>query len=237
MKHFLLFYEVADDYVARRTKFRSEHLARGWEASRRGELLLGGAYAEPADGAVLLFKGESRSVAEDFAKGDPYVTSGAVKRWYVREWTTVVGDQAATPVRPDTAAGTQSATSLASASATAHPVAAASNGVARVWKGRTTTVKAGEYARHVTETVLPHIGSIPGHRGAYLLRRSVGNGIEFLVLTLWASMDAIRRFAGPEPEKAVVEPAARAVLSDFEEVVAHYELVAHTDEGTQQSTG
>jgi uncharacterized protein len=237
MKHYLLFYEVADDYVARRTKFRSEHLARGWEASRRGELLLGGAYADPADGAVLLFKGESRTVAEDFARGDPYITSGAVKRWYVREWTTVVGDQAATPVRPDTAAGTQSATSQASASATAHSAAAESNGVARLWKGRATAVKAGDYARHVAEKVFPQIRSIPGHRGAYLLRRSVGNSIEFLVLTLWASMDAVRRFAGPEPEKAVVEPAARAVLSDFEEIVTHYELVAHEDEGTQQPTG
>ncbi|MHB8813078.1 MAG: antibiotic biosynthesis monooxygenase family protein [Steroidobacteraceae bacterium] len=106
-----------------------------------------------------------------------------------------------------------------------------------MWKGRATAVKAGDYARHVTEKVFPQIRSIPGHRGAYLLRRSVGNSIEFLVLTLWASMDAIRRFAGSEPDKAVVEPAARAVLSEFEEVVTHYELVAHTDEEAQQSTG
>jgi len=99
MKHFLLFYEAADDYVERRAKFRTEHLARAWGASKRGELLLGGALADPVDGAVLLFKGESRRVAEDFARADPYVTGGAVKRWYVREWTTVVGDQAATPVQ------------------------------------------------------------------------------------------------------------------------------------------
>jgi heme-degrading monooxygenase HmoA len=91
--------------------------------------------------------------------------------------------------------------------------------------------KAGDYVRHASETVFPQIQSIPGHRGAYLLRRSVGNGIEFLVLTLWASMDAVRRFAGPEPEKAVVEPAARAALSDFEETVTHYEVVARTEEG------
>lgn len=103
MKHYLLFYEGADDYLARRRKFRAEHLAKAWEASRRGELLLGGAYADPIDGAVLLFKGESRGIAEDFAKADPYVTGGVVRRWHVREWTTVVGDQAATPVQPSTA--------------------------------------------------------------------------------------------------------------------------------------
>lgn len=230
MKHFLLFYEVADDYVARRAHYRAEHLARAWSSSQRGELLLGGALADPTDGAVLLFKGESRSVAEAFAKADPYVTSGAVKRWYVREWNTVAGDQAATPVYPDAAASTREGTRQASASAETM----ASNGVLRLWKGRAAAAKAGEYVKHLTEKVFPQIRSIPGHRGAYLLRRSISNDIEFLVLTLWASMDAIRKFAGLEPEKAVVEPAARAVLSDFDEAVTHYEIVAHTDEGASQ---
>ena len=98
--HYLLFYEVADDYLARRAEFRDQHLAKAWKASERGELVLGGALANPVDGAVLLFKGESPEVAENFAKADPYVTSGIVKRWYVREWTTVVGKDAAKPVRP-----------------------------------------------------------------------------------------------------------------------------------------
>ena len=111
MKHYLLFYEGADDYVARRARFRSEHLAKAWKASQRGELLLGGALADPIDGAVLLFKGESKSVVEDFARADPYVTGGAVKRWHVREWTTVVGDQAATPAQHDSAASTPQTTS------------------------------------------------------------------------------------------------------------------------------
>jgi len=107
MKHFLLFYEIGEDYLTRRAQFRAEHLTKAWKASQRGELLLGGALADPIDGAVLLFKGESRSVAEDFAKADPYVISGAVKRWHVREWTTVAGEQAATPVYPDAASGTE----------------------------------------------------------------------------------------------------------------------------------
>ena len=98
--HYLLFYETADDYVARRGHFRSAHLEKAWAASERGELVLGGALANPVDGAVLLFKGESPAVAENFAKVDPYVTNGLVRKWRVREWTTVAGSAAATPVHP-----------------------------------------------------------------------------------------------------------------------------------------
>ena len=99
--HYLLFYEAADDYAARRAPFRAEHLKKAWEASNRGELVLGGGLANPVDGSVLLFQGASPEVAENFARTDPYVLNGIVKRWYVREWTTVVGDLATTPVRPD----------------------------------------------------------------------------------------------------------------------------------------
>lgn len=98
--HYLLFYEVSDDYVERRGEFRNVHLKLGWDAAERGELVLGGALANPTDGAVLLFKGESAQVAEKFAKADPYVTHGIVKRWYVREWTTVIGEFATNPKRP-----------------------------------------------------------------------------------------------------------------------------------------
>jgi uncharacterized protein YciI len=97
--HYLLFYEVGDDYVPKRAQFRELHLKKAWEASERGELVLAGAFAKPVDGAVLLFKGDSPDVAEKFAKTDPYVVNGAVKRWYVREWTTVAGQGAATPIR------------------------------------------------------------------------------------------------------------------------------------------
>lgn len=99
MKHFLLFYEAGPDYVARRPNFRDLHLQAAWAAHARGELILGGALADPVDGAVLLFKGSSREVAEGFARVDPYVVNGLVTRWWVREWTTVAGDEAATPIR------------------------------------------------------------------------------------------------------------------------------------------
>jgi uncharacterized protein len=101
--HYLLFYEVGEDYMARRAEFREAHLSLAWEASERGELVLGGALANPADGAVVLFKGDSPEVAERFARVDPYVTSGIVRRWYVREWTTVAGEGCTTPVRPSSA--------------------------------------------------------------------------------------------------------------------------------------
>lgn len=98
--HYLLFYEVGDDYVARRARFRNKHLELAWAASNHGQLVLGGALADPVDGALLLFKGDSPSIAENFARVDPYVTNGLVKRWYVRQWHTVAGENAVNPVRP-----------------------------------------------------------------------------------------------------------------------------------------
>jgi hypothetical protein len=105
MKHFLLFYEAAPDYLERRPLYRDRHLQLVWAAAERGELVLAGALAEPTDGAVLLFRAESRAVVEAFARTDPYVVNGLVERWRVREWTTVAGETAATPVRPAQPAG------------------------------------------------------------------------------------------------------------------------------------
>jgi len=103
MKHFLLFYEGAPDYLARRPQFRAEHLEYAWAAAERGELLVAGAYADPVDGSALMFAGKDERVAEDFARADPYVTNGLIERWHVRGWTTVVGELAANPVRPEEA--------------------------------------------------------------------------------------------------------------------------------------
>jgi heme-degrading monooxygenase HmoA len=93
------------------------------------------------------------------------------------------------------------------------------------------TEDADAYARHLGETVFPQLTSLPGHRGAQLLRRESDGGFEFLVLTAWESMKAVRGFAGDDPERAVVEPEARAVLSDFDESVRHYELVLPRESG------
>jgi uncharacterized protein YciI len=96
--HYLLFYDVVDDYVERRLAFRAAHLSLAREAVEQGELVLGGALANPVDGAVLLFRGSSPEVAERFAAADPYVTNGLVTRWHVREWITVVGPDAEVPL-------------------------------------------------------------------------------------------------------------------------------------------
>ncbi len=100
MKHYLLFYDVAADYLARRAEFRSAHLEKAWAAYAAGQLVLAGALADPVDGAVLLFKVPDKSVVEAFAAADPYVTSGLVTGWRVREWSTVAGDAPTTTVRP-----------------------------------------------------------------------------------------------------------------------------------------
>jgi uncharacterized protein YciI len=100
VKHFLLLYDACDGYETKRVPFRERHLKHGWAAHERGELLLGGALADPIDGAVLLFRGETPEVAERFARSDPYVMNGLVTRWRVREWSTVVGADATNPIRP-----------------------------------------------------------------------------------------------------------------------------------------
>ena len=102
MKHFLLFYEFVPDYLERRLEFRRQHLEIAWKACYEGDLVLAGALANPAASAVLLFAGEDSRTAENFARADPYVVNGLVQRWHVREWTTVVGELASTPLRPDT---------------------------------------------------------------------------------------------------------------------------------------
>ncbi len=98
--HFLLFYDLAPDYLDRRAEFRSAHLELAWASHGRGELVLGGALQDPVDTAVLLFRADSAAVVEQFAEVDPYVRNGLVVGWRVRPWTTVAGETAATPVRP-----------------------------------------------------------------------------------------------------------------------------------------
>jgi uncharacterized protein len=98
MPHFLLIYELAADYLERRPAFRDRHLALAWEAADRGALLLGGAVGDPVESALLLFS--DAEAAQAFAEADPYVREGLVRSWRVLPWTTVVGRDAATPVRP-----------------------------------------------------------------------------------------------------------------------------------------
>lgn len=93
MQYYALFYDVVENFVARRASYRDEHLRLAQEAHRRGELLLGGALADPADRALLVFRAPERSVVENFARNDPYVVHGLVSRWEIRPWSVVIGNR------------------------------------------------------------------------------------------------------------------------------------------------
>lgn len=89
--YFALTYDLVDDYLEQRGAYRPEHLALARAATERGEMVLGGAFSDPADQALIVFEGADRSVAERFAEADPYVRNGLVKSWRVRAWTVVIG--------------------------------------------------------------------------------------------------------------------------------------------------
>lgn len=100
MGYYALFYDVVDDFVARRAPYREEHLKFANAAHRRGEVVLAGALADPADRALIVLQGESPEVARRFAESDPYVRNGLVKGWEVRPWTVVIGGQPAPVAAP-----------------------------------------------------------------------------------------------------------------------------------------
>jgi uncharacterized protein len=89
MNKYVLFYESADDVRAKAPIFYAAHRARADEFHPRGVLLMVGTFATPEEGAMGVFT--SREAAEDFAKTDPFVVNGVVRRWYVREWKEIYG--------------------------------------------------------------------------------------------------------------------------------------------------
>jgi heme-degrading monooxygenase HmoA len=101
--------------------------------------------------------------------------------------------------------------------------------IGRLWRGWTAPENADAYVQHLTDTVLPGIHGVQGHRGAYLLRRDADDSVEFVTLTLWESLDAIREFAGDDVEAAVVPPRAQELLSDYDRRSTHYEIVVAPD--------
>jgi heme-degrading monooxygenase HmoA len=96
--------------------------------------------------------------------------------------------------------------------------------IVRMWRGQAKAANADAYEHFVTTRVFAELPAIAGHRGAYLLKRPVGDEVEFIAVTLWDSIAAIRAFAGETIDRAVVEPEARAVLSSFDDFVRHFEL-------------
>ena len=104
--------------------------------------------------------------------------------------------------------------------------------IARVWRGIAAPETANDYLEHLQHTVFPKLSAMAGYQGASVLRLERENGVEFIVQTLWVSMDAIREFAGDQVEAAVVAPAAQPLFRSYERTVTHYEVVL-TAERTQ----
>jgi uncharacterized protein len=204
MNYYALFYEVVDDFVARRAPFRREHLRLAAEARKRGEVLLAGALAEPADRALIVFHAADKSLAEAFARQDPYVVNGLVKKWEVRPWNVVVGNEPA------------------SSSSSSAPVPGT---VMRRWSARTAKAQLPKYLEHFSKNVLPELRRVHGYLGAAVFLRRLEREIEIVVETNWDSLESVRNFAGPDLEAAVVAPVAAALLTGFDRRALHSEVV------------
>ncbi len=200
MNYYALIYEVVDDYVARRGEFREQHLRVARAVRERGELVLAGAFAEPVDRALLVFRTDAKSKVEDFARKDPYVVNGLVKKWEVRPWKVVVGHEQSVP--------------------SAVPPGA----IARHWSARTTEALLPKYLEHFSKNVLPELRCVNGFLGASVSIRHTGNEAEIFVETTWRSLEAIRNFAGADLEAAVVPEEAAALLTNFDRRVRHFEV-------------
>ena len=97
--------------------------------------------------------------------------------------------------------------------------------VARVWTGTTQSADADKYLTHLTRKIFPEMRTLEGNAGAWVLRRPVGDTMEFIVMTLWQSRDAIRAFAGDNIEVAVVPPEAQALLAAWDPHATHYDVL------------
>ena len=100
--------------------------------------------------------------------------------------------------------------------------------VARHWRGWTTAKNADAYEDHLKGKILPALNKIPSYRGGYVLRREASDEIEFVVINLFDSLEAVQAFAGPDYTAAKFEPEARSLLSRAEPVAFHYEICAST---------
>ena len=200
MNYYALIYETVDDYVARRAQFREQHLLVAREYRDRGELVLGGAFDDPVDRALLVFRADHKSRAEEFARKDPYVVNGLVKKWEVRPWRVVVGHEQQAPSTFPTGA------------------------IVRQWSARASEAQLPKYLEHFSKNVLPELRHVSGFLGVTVSVHHGANEAEIFVETAWRSLEAIRGFAGSDVEAAVVPPEAAALLTSFDRRVRHCEI-------------
>lgn len=208
MNYYALLYELVDDMLTRRVPFREEHLRLARESRERGELVMGGALSEPIDRALLVFHVDNKSKVESFAKKDPYVLNGLAKKWEVRPWNVVVGNDPPATSEPSEATK-----------------ATASGTILRRWSARTSNENLPKYLHHFSKTVLPELRQVAGYLGATVSLRHHEDESEIFVETNWRSLDAVRSFAGHDLGNAVVADEAAAFLTDFDRQVLHYEVV------------
>ena len=97
--------------------------------------------------------------------------------------------------------------------------------IARTWRGLTPAAKADEYLNYLERTGIKDIRATPGNKGVFVFRRVVGGEAEFLMMTLWESMEAIKKFAGDDPERAVYYPEDEQFLLELEPNVSHYDVL------------
>lgn len=203
MNYYALIYETVDDYVARRAQFRELHLRAARAAHERGELVLAGAFDDPVDRALLVFRVNSKNKAEEFARNDPYVVNGLVKKWEVRPWKVVVGQEGQERGASSNAPG---------------------GAIVRQWSARATEAQLPKYLEHFSKNVLPELRSVEGFLGVSVSVRHTAKEAEIFVETRWRSLASIRAFAGADVEGAVVAPEAAALLKDFDRRVRHCEV-------------
>ena len=103
--------------------------------------------------------------------------------------------------------------------------AAERHGIARIWKGRTTAAKADAYEKYLSDSGIARILATRGNLGAQMLRRNDGAETEFVVVSFWESIEAVKTFAGPDYQKAVILEHDREFLIKVEPNVLHYDVV------------
>ena len=97
--------------------------------------------------------------------------------------------------------------------------------IARRWRGLARSEEADNYLRHLQNDTFPQLSQIAGFVSATILRRTIAQGVEFVIVTKWQSMAAISQFAGESEHLAVVPPAVQAMMIEYDAMVAHYEIV------------
>ncbi len=185
--HYLLLYDVVPDFLERHMALRREHVAHARAAEGRGDLVLEGVLAEPTDHALLLLEASSREAVEAFARTDPYVRGGLVRKWGVRRWTPLDGGAAYQRL--------------------AEPEPA----VTRVWHESVPTAHAATRYRSLAETVIPRYRRARGCHDALLLRRTLEGRTHFLLVTSWNSDAA--SLANPDPLPFTADSHAHAAFA------------------------